>query len=82
MVNKYVQLLSEKNRYTEAFSIASTAISIEPSNFDIYNILLGSMLKNNHDDLARKYYQKIYTRLSKNQKEQFRQMWKNLNENR
>lgn len=82
MVNKYVQLLSEKNRYTEAFSIASTAISIEPSNFDIYDILLSSMLKNSHDDLARKYYQKIYTRVSKNQKEQFRQMWKNLNENR
>lgn len=82
MINEYLQLLSDNDKYMEAFSVASTAIAIEPSNFDVYGILLESLLKNNHDDLARKYYQKISIHLAKNQKEQFRQMWNDLNENR
>lgn len=82
MINDYLRLLIDQDKYTKAFSVASTAIAIEPSNFEIYGILLASLLQNNHDDLARKYYQKISARLAKSQKESFRRMWNELLENR
>jgi len=78
MVNEYLNLLTENNRYTEAFAIASTAIGIEPTNFEAYNILIQSLVRNNHYDLARKYYQKISRRMAKNQREQFCLFWKDL----
>lgn len=79
MVNEYVQLLSDNGEFTKALSVASATIVIEPSNFEIYGILLESLLRNNQDELAEKYYHQISFRLSKKQREAFRQTWKNLN---
>lgn len=80
MVNEYVQLLSDNGKFTQAFAVASQTIAIEPSNFEIYSILLESLLRNHRDELARKYYQQISLRLSKKQNENFRRIWKELNE--
>lgn len=80
MVNEYLELLAESNKYTEAFAVASTAIGIEPTNFEVYNILIRSLVRNNHFDLAKKYYQKISQHMGKSQKEQFQQFWKDLTE--
>ena len=80
MTNEYVRLLSETGEFTKAFSVASDTLTIEPSNYEIYSILLESLIENNHEELARKYYQQISMHLSKKQKEQFRQIWKRLND--
>lgn len=80
MTNEYVKLLSKTGEFTRAFAVASETLNIEPSNYEIYSILLESLIENNHEELARKYYQQIYVHLSKKQKEHFRQIWKRLSD--
>lgn len=80
MANEYVKLLSKTGEFTKAFSVASETLNIEPSNYEIYSILLETLIENNHEELARKYYQQIYVHLSKKQKEHFRQIWKRLSD--
>lgn len=80
MTNEYVKLLSKTGEFTRAFDVASETLNIEPSNYEIYSILLESLIENNHEELARKYYQQIYVHLSKKQKEHFRQIWKRLSD--
>lgn len=80
MTNEYVKLLSKTGEFTRAFAVASETLNIEPSNYEIYSILLESLIENNHEELARKYYQQIYVHLSKKQNEHFRQIWKRLSD--
>lgn len=80
LINEYVELLVEIGKDAEAFSVASAAIGIEPTNFMVYNILIKSMVDNGHYDLAKKFYQKISHHISKGQIEQFQQFWKTLTE--
>lgn len=80
MTNEYVKLLSKTGEFTRAFAVASETLNIEPSNYEIYSILLESLIENNHEELAREYYQQIYVHLSKKQKEHFRQIWKRLSD--
>lgn len=75
-----MKLLSKTGEFTRAFAVASETLNIEPSNYEIYSILLESLIENNHEELARKYYQQIYVHLSKKQKEHFRQIWKRLSD--
>lgn len=63
-----MKLLSKTGEFTRAFAVASETLNIEPSNYEIYSILLESLIENNHEELARKYYQQIYVHLSKKQK--------------
>lgn len=78
MVTQYIQLLCKSRQFIKAFSVAATATNVEPSNFEIHEVLLEALLLNHNDELARKYYQQISLRLSKKQKEHFRQLWKSL----
>ena len=78
MVNEYLTLLIRINDYTKAFAMASSAVSIEPSNLDVYYILMRALIKNKHYGLAKKYYQKISRIMATPQKEEFQKFWYNL----